>query len=271
MHDVHSLSHTWHLNNVQELTSTDTATLYTVTYKNQPAILKVFNSHGWEDEKFGVYCLDRWNSNGSVKLLHSSEGAILLEKLFLPNLTHFSSSNSELQACEVFCDIIKKIHISPSVRDRNSLHNLSNLFQQLLDKTAPPGLENRMEKAFQISQKLLQTTTREVILHGDLHHENVMKNALGDWVCLDPKGFIGDPCYELGTVLKNPWDYPEVSQSKDQLIQRTDWMCRKLNLDFKRVLKFTFCHLCLSTLWAFEDQKKWDHQNTIANIIEPQL
>ncbi len=52
-------------------------------------------------------------------------------------------------------------------------------------------------------QELLATTTKEVALHGDLHHENIL---LGDdgWVVIDPKGLVGDPAFEAAAFMHNP-------------------------------------------------------------------
>jgi streptomycin 6-kinase len=42
------------------------------------------------------------------------------------------------------------------------------------------------------------------LLHGDLHHGNVLHDSERGWVAIDPKGVLGEPEYEIGVALRNP-------------------------------------------------------------------
>ncbi|HET7723330.1 MAG TPA: aminoglycoside phosphotransferase family protein, partial [Propionibacteriaceae bacterium] len=44
------------------------------------------------------------------------------------------------------------------------------------------------------------------VVHGDLHYENVLRGVRRPWLVIDPKGFAGDPAYELAPMLWNRWD-----------------------------------------------------------------
>ena len=54
-----------------------------------------------------------------------------------------------------------------------------------------------------LARELLETTTEEVFLHGDLHHENILLGPNG-WMPIDPKGLVGDPAFELSAYVRNP-------------------------------------------------------------------
>ena len=128
------------------------------------------------------------------------------------------------------------------------------------------------QKAELLADKLLATQTKEVLLHGDLHHENVKLNSRGEYVCYDPKGFIGDPAYELGTTLKNPWKYPNIAHDKEMFIKRAKYFSNELNLPFDRVIGFAYVHFCLSFGWALEDGGDYSHQfeliRQIGNLVK---
>src|SRR5438067_1309862 len=51
---------------------------------------------------------------------------------------------------------------------------------------------------------LLATQVAPVLLHGDLHHENILAAARQPWLAIDPKGVVGEPAYEAGALLRNP-------------------------------------------------------------------
>ena len=48
----------------------------------------------------------------------------------------------------------------------------------------------------------------KVVLHGDFHHYNVLSAQRANWLAIDPKGMLGDPGYEVGPFLCNPWLSP---------------------------------------------------------------
>jgi streptomycin 6-kinase len=53
--------------------------------------------------------------------------------------------------------------------------------------------------------RLFAQSTTSVLLHGDLHHDNILHDG-NAWVAIDPKGLIGDPAYEIAPLLCNPID-----------------------------------------------------------------
>ncbi len=56
-----------------------------------------------------------------------------------------------------------------------------------------------------LAATLLESTTAPTFLHGDLHHENVLRDTkLGGWLAIDPKGLSGDPAYEAVVYMRNP-------------------------------------------------------------------
>ena len=42
-----------------------------------------------------------------------------------------------------------------------------------------------------------------VLLHGDLHHANILSAERAPWLAIDPKGVAGDPAYDVGPFLYN--------------------------------------------------------------------
>jgi streptomycin 6-kinase len=68
------------------------------------------------------------------------------------------------------------------------------------------------ENAARLAQHLLDTSPPPAMLHGDLHHFNVLRQG-SDWVAIDPEGMVGDPAYECAAFLRNP--VPELADDPD--------------------------------------------------------
>jgi len=53
-------------------------------------------------------------------------------------------------------------------------------------------------------RELCASATDRVVLHGDLHHDNILLATREAWLAIDPHGIVGDPGYEVGAPLFNP-------------------------------------------------------------------
>lgn len=253
----------WQLGEIRLLTKTLTSNLYLTDSPNGKSVLKIFTEIGQEDEKGSLVFYRCFNAYPCVKVFQADKNAVLMEALTTPNLYSFSARNQEQRASEVFVQLIREIQdakVDPALED------FSKLFSILKD-----GQSHSMDRAKYWAHGLLKTQERELVLHGDLHHENILKNSEGEFVCFDPKGYRGDPAYELATTLKNPWDYPAISHNLEILKQRIDYFSRELSLSKERIFKFFYIYLCLSILWADEDEASSSHQSKLLEKIDDSL
>ena len=61
-----------------------------------------------------------------------------------------------------------------------------------------------VEQAESLFRELLGSAEPSVLLHGDLHHFNILAGQRRPWLAIDPKGMAGEPAYEVGALLRNP-------------------------------------------------------------------
>ena len=112
------------------------------------------------------------------------------------------------------------------------------------------------------------------MLHGDLQHYNVLFDSNRGWLAIDPKGVIGEIEYEIGAVLRNPSERPELFLSRWTVERRLKQLTIKLNLDFERALAWAFAQACLSAIWEIEDGFAVDatnHSLRLAEVIRPMV
>ena len=65
----------------------------------------------------------------------------------------------------------------------------------------PSALVGEAEALF---AALLDTAGAPVLLHGDLHHYNILAAGGGRWLAIDPKGVVGEPAFEVVALMHNP-------------------------------------------------------------------
>ena len=211
-------------------------------------ILKLgLDNEGLKQEAFALKC---FAGCGAVKVLAEDEDMLLLERA-VPGMSlkeYFPTKEKE--SIEIACGVIKKLH-QASI---SAAHNFPHIKDWLtaLDKDWPIP-DGYLQKARKLRDELLQTSKPDVLLHGDLHHDNILQND-EDWLVIDPKGVIGEPAYEVAAFIRNP--IPELLNHADApniIHNRVTRFAELLELRSQRILDWCFVQAVLSWVWAIED------------------
>jgi len=111
-----------------------------------------------------------------------------------------------------------------------------------------------VERAEQLFADLSDSIAMPVLLHGDLHHDNILAARRQAWLAIDPKGVAGEPAYETGALLRNP--SPDLLKTPDPgliLARRVDQLSAELDLDRTRVRDWGMAQAVLAAWWSVED------------------
>jgi streptomycin 6-kinase len=120
--------------------------------------------------------------------------------------------------------------------------------------TTGPFPAHLVDAAEQIFAELVPSQGERVLLHGDLHHWNILSAQRQPWLALDPKGVIGEREYEVGALLRNPnlgnYTDPELKKLQDRRLRIFEEM---LGFDRERMLAWGLAQAVLSAWWSVED------------------
>ena len=119
--------------------------------------------------------------------------------------------------------------------------------------TGPVG-KALFERSEAVYAELLASSSRQTLLHGDLHHQNILSTGGGGWIAIDPKGVLGEPEYEAGAWIRNP--LPLLAESPDMrgmLARRIAIISERLGYDPRRVGRWAFAQAVLAAIWMVED------------------
>ena len=67
-----------------------------------------------------------------------------------------------------------------------------------------PAREGVLGACAAVARGLLEDPRDEGVLHGDLHHGNVLDFGAAGWKAIDPKGLWGECGFEFAALLRNP-------------------------------------------------------------------
>jgi streptomycin 6-kinase len=221
------------------------------TCDGQAVVLKVIKRTG--DEWHSGKVLEAFDGKGVVRTLGFVEGAVLMERLQPgTSVADVSLQGRDEEATEIIARVIRamsprQLAAVPTVND------FSRSFGQYLangDRQIPSAL---IEDAQRTYSELSESQTSVRLLHGDLHHYNVLMDDQRGWLAIDPKGVIGELEYELGASLRNPLERPELFTLSKTVETRIRVFAKTLGVDFSRVLRWTFAQAVLATIWLVED------------------
>ncbi len=118
-----------------------------------------------------------------------------------------------------------------------------------------PHLDARsFEKLSATFQSITTDRTNDVLLHGDLHHGNVLAHG-DDWIAIDPHGYLGHPAAEVGAMIRNPWDaFPTDKPLRAIFDRRLNILKEELGYDLQMMNAWAYCITSLSEVWSLEDQ-----------------
>ncbi|OAI48533.1 hypothetical protein AYO45_00940 [Gammaproteobacteria bacterium SCGC AG-212-F23] len=225
---------------------------------NQAAVLKIgCDEKSVKDE---MLALQYFNGTASVKLIdyHEKYYALLLHQA-IPGITLKSFYPEKLEyVIECYVNTMQKLH-EKHLPSRHPFRHISDWLKSIDKVTSKLIPAHLLEKAIATKNKLLATSSKQVLLHGDLHHDNLLQDG-NTWVTIDPKGIVGEPEFEIAA-----FDFMYINElannpdTKQIFAKRIKMLAHQANLDASRIKAWVFVRLILMAAWCIEDNHdpKW--------------
>lgn len=202
-------------------------------------------------------CLAAFHGNFCCKMIDHNEdiGALHIEKL-----SSTLTSNEDLTEYDQSVICAELIHNLPKeFENLSEFKSVGSWLKRISTKSNIGNIEKSViDKAQYIATELMQdNSTPAVLLHGDLHHGNIMRKASGIWSCIDPKGVVGDRVYEVGAFIRNP--IPRIYKLDNLRSIIDSRICifeEIIGYDRKKMQAWSFVQSVLSYLWFLDDDEK---------------
>jgi len=202
-----------------------------------------------DDARAEVAALRCYDGRGAVRLLDATHdgGALLLQR---------ASPGTDLRDL----DDALATRIAAGVAQRLqtiALPNPSYPFPTVEDWAAGfarSGLKfDAIRQAERFFKELCATSAQPVLLHGDLHHSNIVADG-EDWLAIDPQGVLGEPLLELTAFMRNPYPVPAAPHAvEERTARRLEILSAEWGLDAERLHAWTYAQTVLSACWVAED------------------
>jgi streptomycin 6-kinase len=216
-------------------------------------VLKISKTAG--DEWKSGEVLRAFQGAGTVSVLESADGAVLLEQLDpATELVELVRDGRDDEATAICGQVIARMAHHEPPAGCPTVFDWSRGFDRYLDQHDDGPIPAKLvQEAGEIYRNLAKSQKQAMLLHGDLHHYNILFDSNRGWVAIDPKGVVGELEYELGAIIRNPVELPQFYVSARVIQRRLKHLTAALDLDYDRALGWTFAQAVLSPIWGVED------------------
>jgi streptomycin 6-kinase len=220
--------------------------LLPVRHDGQAAMLKLA---GHEEERRGGILMDWWGGAGAARILAREGDALLMERVTGPrSLAAMAREGQDDEATAILCQVAAGLHAPRAATPPDSLVPLDRWFRSLRIAAARDG--GPFAAALPTAEALLASPRDVVVLHGDLHHDNVLDGAERGWLAIDPKGLIGERGFEFANLFRTP--DVEIALDPARLRARLAIVTKVAGLEPERLLDWIYAYATLGAAWSLE-------------------
>lgn len=249
--------------------TTRASRLLPVRQNGAAAMLKIADH---KDERIGGSVMQWWNGEGAARVLARDDIAILLERAEgMASLAVMSRMGRDDEACTILCNVATRLHGHRS----NPPPNLVPLVQWFRDLEPAVAKHGGILATCAEAARTLLAEPRDVcVLHGDLHHNNVLDFGARGWLAIDPKHLIGERSFDYANIFTNPdLDHPQwpVATNPERFAQRLEIVTKAAKIERTRMLRWILAWTGLSAAWYLDDGDPADVDLRVAELALAEL
>lgn len=212
-----------------------------------PAMLKVALN---QEEREGAALMTWYRGDGAARVLAYEGPALLLERAVgEKSLAAMARSGRDDAATALLCHAVARLHAPRPAAPPAMLAPLPVWFRQLEPAAHAHG--GVLIKSAGAARRLLAAPRDAVVLHGDIHHDNVLDFGPRGWLAIDPKGLFGERGYDYANLFCNP-DLATAT-APGALARRVAVVSRAAGIEPRRLLQWVLAYAGLSAAWDIGD------------------
>jgi streptomycin 6-kinase len=217
------------------------------------------------DLQFEIEALRHYDGRGAVRLLEADidAGVMLLERAE-PGTPVIAID--DVEATRIAAGIMRELWRAPAARHAfPTVADWGAAFGELRARhEGGSGLLTRalLDRGDALYRELAASQGEAVVLHGDLHHWNIVRAERAPWLAIDPHGLVGERAFEVGSWMRNPvgdpggpWEARLLARQPDVravLSRRLDIFADELAIDRQRLRDWSIAFAMLSACWSDE-------------------
>jgi streptomycin 6-kinase len=219
------------------------------------AVIKIAFPH--RESEYEADALAHWSGDGAVRLLKSNptNHAMLIERCD-PG-TPLSQSDPD-EAMTVLADLLPRLW-KPAAQPFRTLAAEAAWWRTKLksnwERFGKPFERKLLDVAMESLTVLPTSQGEQVLLHQDLHGDNILRAKREPWLVIDPKPLVGEREFALAPIVRSF----EFGHSRQAALMRLDRLSSELGLNRDRARLWTIAQ---TIAWSFDSKYHATHTET---------
>lgn len=225
------------------------------------AVLKLIYPH--REAEHEAEALRVWDGDGAVRLLAYDEGrwAMLLERCEPGTLLARAEPD---EALAVLIDLLPRLWKRVDAPFRPLAEEARWWVDSLpadWESAGRPFERRLLDAAIDRLRALADSQGEEVLLHQDLHGDNVLAAQREPWLAIDPKPLVGEREFAVAPIVRDP----ELGHSRRDVLHRLDRLTAELGLDRDRARGWTIGQ---TIAWSLDTSYLPKHVETVRWLLD---
>lgn len=253
LYDLGQYAKLWNLSDFEQIDYYSINCIFKcVSDKHGLCILKIGKPSN--ETKTEYHILKEYNGRRFCKIYEADiyNGILLIERI-MPGMQLRAESNLD-KRLDLFSSLLHGLHAKPIDKSVYPTYMgwVSRITEYMRGRKDYEKLYGQMAKAEQICRTLCKKYTGEMLLHGDLHHDNILLAGDNHYCIIDPKGVVGDIVFDIPRFILNEFEEELNDDFYKKIIHITRTLSCKLSIPESDIRRLIYVEMCMSESWNVE-------------------
>ena len=245
----------WELDHLEVIYAHSARGVFFAESKNFGSVILKVNQHK-SQLKSEYQMLARLSGRHScmVYAFDESSGLLLEERIFPGTVLRREASLEK--RIQQFLQVFREIHMPV-----NSGTTYLNWLEQICEYCAQHQVaEEQASRAHLFCAEMFEKYPDRVLLHGDLHHDNLLLRADGSYAMIDPKGVVGPAIMDLPRFILNETDTDHECTNRHHIEQVIRLLSEQSGYPAADIVKLFYMETVLENVWCVEDGEEMNRE-----------
>ena len=257
--DIKLYADKWSLGNFEFIPSYSTKAVFKCKSDQFGEVVLKIGDPSLEEIEKEYHTLCQYDGKNFCEVFEADvDNGVILESCVKPGISLREEKSLE-KRLSLFCSIYRGLHIPPINIELYPTYIgwVNRITDYMSNRNDCRELYLQMKKAEDICEEISALYSKKLLLHGDLHHDNILLGVDGRYVMIDPKGVIGDPIFDLPRFILNEFDDDIDRETYSKIIRIIGFLEKELDVPALVLRKCLYIETIMSVCWGVEDGEEY--------------
>ena len=215
-------------------------------------VLKIGGKPKYVENEY--YALKEYNGRGFCKVYETdaTNGVLLLEHI-VPGMRLRAEPDLD-RRLDVFYELSRGLHIKPADERIYPTYMswVSDITKYMSGRKDHRLLYGKMARAEEICRDLWEKYPEKMLLHGDLHQDNILLGENDRYRIIDPKGVVGNRVFDIPRFILNEFygDIEINDSSYENFAYIAKILSGKFRIPEQDIRRLFYVEVCMAYCWT---------------------